>query len=463
MRQLLPKITKHPKNSAAGQMKKPRVLVIDDEEDIRVLLRMWLESRGFQVREAEDLASGYRRLDEGDFDLCLTDMRLPDGNGIELVRKIGQQKPKLPVAVITAYGSVETAVDALKAGAFDFISKPLDFKVLQTLIDNALQRSTRIEPRRSGLVGASRAVAALREQVSAVAANRAPIVVTGESGTQKEQVAREIHRLAASAERPFVAVNCPALALDKVEDAFFGTEEGAESNVGGFLRDAQGGTLFLREVASLPPFMQARLLDSLQQRSIPRAGGALREVVDFRLIASSTGDLQQAVGEGRFRDDLFYRLNVITVEVPPLRAHLDDLPDLCDLILSDIARRWDRSVPRLSDDSMVRLRAYSFPGNLRELENILERAVALARGDVIIEDNLAFPTGSPAAGVASGGSVAAENLQQRLEADERSAIIAALEKTRWNRTAAARLLGITFRQLRYRIKKFGLDSQEGAQ
>jgi len=437
---------------------KPHVLIVDDEEDIRTLLRMWLEARGMRVREAEDFASACRRLEEADYDLCLTDLRLPDGSGIDLLRKSIGLKPRMPVVVITAYGSVETAIEALKIGAFDFISKPIDFKVLQKLIDSALCRTIVTDPGATGLVGTSPAVLALRVQVAAVAPNRAPIVVCGESGTHKEMVAREIHRLAAPADRPFVSVNCPALSADRVEDAFFGLA-GGEGQAAGFLHEAQGGTLFLREVVALPPFMQARLLDILQQRTIHRPGEYAGEVVDFRLVCSSTGDLQRAVAEGAFRDDLYYRLNVITVGAPPLRERMEDLPALCDMILADIVRRWERPALRLDAAALDQLSGYSFPGNLRELENILERAAALTPGGVIVRESLQL-TGAGGASAAEGPPVAAaDNLPDRLEADERAAIQAALEKTRWNRTAAAKLLGLSFRQLRYRIKKFGLDEQ----
>jgi two-component system response regulator PilR (NtrC family) len=443
-------------------MVRPRILIVDDERDIRELLRMAFEARGWIVNEAGDIGTAYRLLRSQETDLCVTDMRLPDGNGIELVEAMADEKPDLPVIVITAYGSIETAVHALQAGAFDFVSKPINTDVLRAIAQHALQRNPDNARSPSALIGDSSAMTAVRDAVARVAGNQAPVAITGESGTGKQLAAREIHRLASPVERPFVTVNCAALPEERMIDAFFGggDAEAVTSHRDGLLRAARGGTLYLDEVETLPAFMQARLLEVLHERRIPSADGTSGEVFDARVISSSTTGLQAAVQAGRLRHDLFYRLNVIELRVPPLRERPEDLPLLAGLIHAAIQRHWGRPVPTLSVDALASLQRYPFPGNYRELENIIERASATAGGDTIRPEDLEFPTvtAEPADSASVKTPVAdADNLPGRLAADERAAILAALEKTRWNRTAAARLLGLSFRQLRYRIKKFGLE------
>ena len=440
---------------------KARILVTDDEQDIRELLRMAFEADGWEVSEAGDLAGAHRLLETGSFDLCIADMRLPDGNGIELVERVS---PNIPVIVITAYGSVEAAVQALKAGAFDFVAKPIDTDLLRITARRALGRKRGAAPPPSVLLGDSRAMAELRRAVDSLAGSQAPVVIIGETGTGKKQVAREIHRMARSGDRPFVAVECAALPADSMIEAFFGGagSQAVSDYPQGFLRAALGGTLYLDEVAVLPPFMQAKLLNVLQERRLPALRGDGRRVFDARIISSTATDLLAAVQTGSLRYDLYFRLNVIELHVPPLRARREDVPALVHDIRDTLERHWGRPVPSLSRAALEKLQRHDFPGNLVELESVVERAAALAEGTEIRADDLQFVS-APAFGgqeeSASGESV--EDLQGRLEANEREAILGALEQTRWNRTAAARLLGLSFRQLRYRIKKLGLDSRPG--
>ncbi len=448
-------------------MVRPRILVVDDERDIRELLRMAFEARGWQVREAGDLSTAYRLLRGHETDLCITDMRLPDGNGIELVEAMSGEQPNLPVIVITAYGSIDTAVHALQAGAFDFVSKPINTDILRAIVQHALQRNPDNERSPSALIGDSSAMAALRDAVGRVAGNQAPVAITGESGTGKQLVAREIHRLASPVERPFITVNCAALPEERMIEAFFGGggAEAVTPHREGLLRAAGGGTLYLDDAESLPAFMQARLLDALHERRIVAPDGTRGDVFDARVISSSAGGLQQAVQAGRLRHDLFYRLNVIELRVPTLRDRPEDLPLLVGLIHGAIQRRWGRPAPTLSAEALARLQRHPFPGNYGELENLIERAAALAGGDTIEIGDLQFievplATDERKADVSSEVT-GDDDLPGRLAADERAAILAALEKTHWNRTAAARLLGLSFRQLRYRIKKFGLEDASG--
>ena len=444
-----------------NSLSKPQILVTDDEQDIRELLRLAFEPDGWHVVEAGDLAATRRLLDQDGFDLCITDMRLPDGNGIELVEQVS---PDIPVIVITAYGSVETAVQALKAGAFDFVAKPIDTDLLRVTVQRALARRPGAERLPSALIGDSQAMMDLRRTVERLAGSQAPVVIVGETGTGKKHVAQEIHRVAASGNRPFVAVDCAALPADRMIEAFFGGPhaEAVSDYPQGFLRAAVGGTLYLDEVAALPPFMQAKLLNVLQERRLPSLEGEGRRVFDARLISSSTTELKGAVQSGGLRHDLYFRLNVIELRVPPLRERGEDLPALVNVIRDAIRRRWGRPVPALSRAALERLECHDFPGNLVELENVVERAAALAQGLEIRAEELQFASldahEAQAEAVITGS---ADDLQGRLEANERAAILGALEQTRWNRTAAARLLGLTFRQLRYRIKKFGLDSHPG--
>ena len=436
------------------------VLIVDDEPDIRELLALTLARMGVESEPAASVAEARRRLAEGHFDLCLTDMRLPDGDGLEIVAHIQRHHPGLPVAVITAYGNVEDAVRALKSGAFDFVSKPVDLEVLRRLVDTALRLGPPRPPEPQGsasrLLGESPAMRQLRQTIAKLARSQAPVFISGESGVGKELVAREIHALGPRAERPFVPVNCGAIPRELMESEFFGHKKGsftgAVSDKAGLFMAAAGGTLFLDEVADLPLDMQVKLLRAVQERRIKPIGGNEELPVDVRILSASHKSLQAEVAAGRFRQDLYYRLNVIELRVPPLRERREDIPLLAGHFLRRIAAQWGQPPKRLDAAARDALQQYDFPGNVRELENILERACTLSEGDEIIATDLDLPT-APAT-TAATPTDAADTPQ-----DERDAIRAALERTRWNRTAAARQLGMTLRQLRYRIKKFGLDQE----
>lgn len=450
-------------------MNNPSALIIDDEPAIRELLQITLERMEIDVQSAGSLAEGRRQLENGRFDLCLTDMRLPDGNGLDLVEYIQTNFPALPVAVITAHGNMEVAIRALKSGAFDFVSKPVDLQVLRNLVNTALKlRGTEIRERRSRhiLLGESRPMREIRSKIAKLGRSQAPILINGESGTGKELVARLIHNLGPRKDRPFVAVNCGAIPDDLMESEFFGHKKGsftgAIADKAGLFRAAEGGTLFLDEVADLPLPLQVKLLRAIQEKSI-RPVGETREVpVDVRILSATHKNLAELVKEGRFRQDLYYRINVIEVRVPPLRERRSDIPGLIDHILTRLAAAGNEPKTLLTTDASEVLLAYSFPGNVRELENILERAVALCENHRIAPSDLGLPEESvdglvpePLEGppLAEAGM----SLESYMDGIEKQAIVRALEKTRWNRTAAAKDLGITFRALRYKLKKLGLD------
>jgi two-component system response regulator PilR (NtrC family) len=454
---------------------RPIALVVDDEPDIRTLLQITLGRMQVEAVACADLAEARQRLAAQPFDVCLTDMRLPDGDGIDLVREIAEQHPELPVAVITAHGSVDTAVEALKAGAFDFVSKPVDLGILRRLIDSALRLRNQPagaagSPRPAGqpeLLGDSPAMAQVRALIGKLARSQAPVHISGESGTGKELAARLIHLASPRADRPFVAVNCGAIPADLIESELFGhlkgSYTGAVADRPGLFKAADGGTLFLDEVADLPLLLQVKLLRAIQERAV-RPVGATREVpVDVRILSATHKDLTQLVADGGFRQDLYYRINVIALRMPPLRELRGDIPGLASHVLGRLAGRHGRRAPALDPGALRQLQGYAFPGNVRELENILERALALCEGERITADDLVLPD--------SGGGVSEERtaeashpgepgeapgLDARLEEIERSTILKALEETRWNRTAAAKKLGMSFRQLRYRLEKLGL-------
>jgi two-component system, NtrC family, response regulator PilR len=433
------------------------VLIVDDEPDIRELLEITLGRMKLSTRSAGTAAEARTLLEQQPFDLCLTDMRLPDGNGIELVEHIQKHHPQIPVAMITAYGSMDAAIAALKAGAFDFVSKPVDLQMLRDLINSALalgrpRPAEGTDTPETTLPGDAPPMKRLRETVLKLARSQAPVCILGESGSGKERVAREIHRLGPRAERPFVPVNCGAVPTELMESEFFGHVKGAftgaASNKEGLFQAAQGGTLFLDEVAELPLHMQVKLLRSIQERAV-RPVGSNREIpVDVRILSATHRDLAALVAKGQFRQDLYYRLNVIELRVPPLRERLEDLPMLARDILARIARDWDSAGFRLAPEALERLRNHPFPGNIRELENILERAATLCAGETIHAEDLQL---------AENPGNDDRGLDAELEERERQAIIEALEQTRGNRTAAARLLGISFRQMRYRLKKLGIE------
>ncbi|WP_332674269.1 sigma-54-dependent transcriptional regulator [Aromatoleum sp.] len=442
------------------------VLIVDDEEDIREVLELSLLRMGLASDTAGTLADARRLLGEKAYRLCLTDMRLPDGDGLELVADIQANFPGLPVAVITAYGSIETAIRALKAGAFDFVTKPVELKALRELVNHALKleppaRAAAGEAGRS-LVGDSTALAQLRAQVAKLARNQAPVFIQGESGTGKEVTARLIHEMGPRAAAPFVPVNCGAISPELMESEFFGHRKGsftgAVADKDGLFQAARGGTLFLDEVADLPLAMQVKLLRAIQERAVRSVGAHTEESVDVRILSASHRDLAQLVAEGKFRQDLYFRINVITLRVPPLRERPEDIPDLAAHILARLAEREGAAPRRLSPGATAALQQHPFPGNVRELENLLERACALCDGDEIGVDDVALQRPEPLRPAPT--ALGAHRPQDELEGDEdaeRARVLRMLDDTRWNRSEAARRLGMTLRQLRYRLEKWGME------
>jgi len=467
---------------------RPRALIVDDEADIRELVEITLGRMGVETESAGDLAQSRILLAEQNFDLCLTDMRLPDGDGIELVTEIGAS---CPVAVITAYGNTEAAVASLKAGAFDFVSKPLDVNVLRRLVDQALRlsaepskhisKSTPEAGESPRLLGETPAMEKLRATIAKLARSQAPVYITGESGTGKELTARSIHTQGARSAKDFVPVNCGAIPSELMESEFFGHVKGAFTGATrdkkGLFASADGGTLFLDEIAELPLHMQVKLLRAIQERAVRAVGTETEIPVDVRIISATHKDLAQQVANGQFREDLYYRINVIEVRVPPLRERSDDIPTLANRILAALARQMGLdTAPQLSKAALEALKNHDFPGNVRELENILERAVTLCDQTEITPDylrlqttlsrpsanasqsNLATDTAPEAANTGSNPRKNTdENLDENLEDIERQKIMQALESTRFNKTKAAQTLGISFRALRYRLKKLGID------
>jgi two-component system response regulator PilR (NtrC family) len=461
----------------------PIALVVDDEPDIRELLGITLERMDIDVCACADIAAAKAQLTRREFQLCLTDMRLPDGNGIDLIEWMQLRGIGTPVAVITAHGNMETAVRALKAGAFDFISKPVDIKVLRKLVGSALKLPhTGIASGKAQLLGNSAAIEALRATVAKVARSQAPVHITGESGTGKELVARMIHEQGSRAEAPFVPVNCGAIPGELMESEFFGHRKGsftgAVSDKDGLFQSAEGGTLFMDEIADLPLPMQVKLLRVIQEKSLRPVGQTAELPVDVRILSATHKDLRALVASGHFREDLYYRINVIELRVPPLRERGEDILLLTRHILARLAAGMGLPPPALSADAAAKLAAYRFPGNVRELENILERAIALS-GDEIAADDIhihqaaavgaasaAIPgVGAPSGAIFGGiapegaptGAPALPHLGDRLELVERETILKALEENRYNKTVTAKKLGLTLRALRYRMQKLGLD------
>lgn len=487
-----------------------RVLVVDDEPDLLELLELTLVRMGLDVDRALTVGQARERLAQRSYALCLTDMRLPDATGMDLVTLISRDYPATPVAVITAFGSTENAVAALKAGAFDYLSKPVALDQLRSLVQSAVraygkdrdaERTRTASGKATGgksaagdgmvdadmlarLLGNSGTMADVRAMIKRVARSQAPVAITGESGSGKELGARAVHDCSGRRDGPFVAVNCGAIPEQLVEAEFFGYRKGAftgaDADRDGFFQTAKGGTLFLDEVADLPLAMQVKLLRAIQERSVRRVGGMNEESVDVRLISATHQNLAQCVMQGRFRQDLFYRLNVIDIRIPPLRERREDIPLLARHLLLQLAPDLT-----LSQAAIEKLVAYDFPGNVRELGNILERSAALAESDEIGPADLnvlggapAMPpmstsrqddpteardaarepspaTSDPPAGANAIGLVG--TLGDFLDNIERDLIEKALAQTRYNRTAAADLLGITFRQLRYRMQRLNIQ------
>jgi two-component system, NtrC family, response regulator PilR len=457
-------------------MTKRSVLIVDDEPDIRELLDITLSRMGLETHSAATLKAARELVARVKPDLCLTDMRLPDGNGISLVEHIQQEFPHIPVAMITAHGSVESAIAALKAGAFDFISKPIELENLRRLISSALQLevdTTRAQDAvDQELIGSAPAIQTLRQQISKLARSQAPVHIHGESGSGKEVVARLIHNNGPRAAGPFVAVNCGAIPPELMESELFGHVKGsftgASQDKVGLFQAASGGTLFLDEVADLPLAMQVKLLRAIQEKSVRPVGASEEQRTDIRLLSATHKALSREVEAGRFRQDLYYRINVIDVRVPSLRERLEDLPALTSNILKRIAAGDDKVEVRLDKTALKALSDYTFPGNVRELENMLERALALSDGQSVTANDLQFSATSSASPVSGGEQFAQStqglsvreafgDLEGYLENIEREIISAALEECRWNKTATAKLLGISFRSLRYRQTKLGLD------
>ncbi len=445
-------------------MSRQKALIVDDEPDIRELLEITLGRMKLDTRSARNVKEARDFLVREPFDFCLTDMRLPDGTGLDLVQYIQQRHPQMPVAMITAFGSLDTAVQALKAGAFDFLTKPVDLARLRELVNTALRlRSPDAEeaPVDSRLLGDSPPMRTLRNQVAKLARSQAPVYISGESGSGKELVARLIHEQGPRESQTFVPVNCGAIPSELMESEFFGHKKGsftgAVEDKLGLFQAANGGTLFLDEVADLPLPMQVKLLRVIQEKAVRAVGGQQEVAVDVRILCATHKDLAAEVAAGRFRQDLYYRLNVIELRVPPLRERREDIPLLTDRVLKRLAGDSGLAAASLSADALEKLKSYRFPGNVRELENMLERAYTLCENDIIQPHDLRLAETSATDNGGEASLAQIDNLEDYLEDIERKLIMQALEETRWNRTAAAQRLGLTFRSMRYRLKKLGID------
>jgi two-component system response regulator PilR (NtrC family) len=449
-------------------MSAKNVLIIDDEPDICELIEITLNRMGLNTCSAGNLAEAYNLINSEAFDLCLTDMRLPDGDGIEMVEYVQQKHPEIPIAVFTAHGNMELAVKALKAGAFDFVSKPVDIRILRNLVSSATTlplETDKPEPAKTSITGESAVVEAMTRKITKLARSQAPVFIHGESGSGKERVARMIHEQGSRAEQPFIPVNCGAIPSDLMESEFFGhikgSFTGASSDKEGLFQAANGGTLFLDEVAELPLNMQVKLLRAIQEKAVRPVGAEQEIPVDVRILSASHKNLAQLVQDNQFRQDLYYRINVIDLAVPSLRDRTEDIPLLTRQLLQSLTDKAGLDqAPDISNDAIESLMQYSFPGNVRELENILERALALVDNNKIESSDLEFGRQVP-----QSSDLVENTIEQPadtsnpldLEGQEKSAIMQALEKTRWNKTAAAKLLGLSLRQLRYRLQKFGIE------
>ncbi len=446
-------------------MNSPLTLVIDDEPDIRELLEITLNRMNIQTICAEDIATAKHLLEEKKFDLCLSDMKLPDGNGLDLIEYIQKSSTPIPVAIITAHGSMDTAIKAMKRGAFDFLSKPIDLTILRQLVNNALKLSqpehVKKERRtRHILLGDSQLMRDIRTKIEKVARSQAPVYISGESGSGKELVAKLIHHQSPRHDAPFIAVNCGAIPHELMESEFFGHKKGsftgATADKKGLFQAAEDGTLFLDEVADLPLSLQVKLLRAIQEKKIRPIGEPQEIAINVRLLSATHKNLNTMVEQGEFRQDLYYRINVIELITPPLRTRPSDIPDIAEHLLSKLAAENNQTQPSLTKEAINALKQYPFPGNVRELENILERALALYDGKIIDVDDLNLPivTGLPGTGKFIPSEI---SLEDYLEEIEKEAISQALEENRWNKTATAKHLGLTFRSLRYRLKKLGLE------
>ncbi len=460
-------------------MTSKRTLVIDDEPDIRELLEITLGRMGIDTATAANFKDAIALIDSEEYDLCLTDMQLPDGDGLQIIEHIARTKPELPVAMITAFGSMDTAISALKAGAFDYVQKPIDLEQLRRLVDTALK----LQPVGSDadrtavkLLGTSARMADLRAQIQKLSRSQAPIYISGESGSGKEVAARMIHSLGPRGDGPFVPVNCGAIPTELMESEFFGHVKGsftgAVADKEGLFLAASGGTLFLDEVADLPLSMQVKLLRAIQEKAVRAVGSHNETATDIRILSATHKDLAQEVAQGNFRQDLYYRLNVIELKTPALREHPEDIQELAANSLDRLAGEYGGAAPALSEAALAALTQYGFPGNVRELENILERAFTLCENAIIEPSDLQLatepgapevrPEPTPVVSQAPGEPPAESlpagvGLEEYLESIERQLITQALEEARWNKTQAAKDLGITFRALRYKLKKLELE------
>jgi len=446
-------------------------LIVDDEPDIRELLELTLTRMGLSTVTTGTLSEARNELGSKSFRLCLTDMRLPDGDGIELVEDISEKWPEMPVAVITAHGNMELAIKALKNGAFDFVSKPVDLKVLRNLVETALKLTGRNDSAKVSktateaiadtpeLFGSSTAIEAIRKMTTKLARSQAPVHISGESGTGKELAARMIHAQGPRSEHPFVAVNCGAIPQELMESEFFGHVKGsftgAIADKSGLFQVANHGTLFLDEIADLPMIMQVKLLRVIQEKTIRPVGGTNESAIDVRIISATHKNLHQLVEEGLFRQDLYYRINVIELNLPALREHTEDLPGLIDFCLDKICQKNAISKPEIQHEAMQALISHHYPGNVRELENILEGALALHEDNIIVAKDLKLSRTTPVAASATFEGT----LEQQVEKFEKQIIENALISNQWNRTATANQLRISLRQLRYKLEKLGLDKQ----
>ncbi|MFZ3321005.1 MAG: sigma-54 dependent transcriptional regulator [Usitatibacter sp.] len=455
-------------------MNRKAVLVVDDEADIRELLVLTLSRMGVDADTASTFAEAREALKSRPYDLALTDMRLPDGDGLAVLRHIAEHYGNTPVAVITAFGSTENAVAALKAGAFDYLAKPIKVEQLRPLVTSALKLPRAVHARRTAtgevpvgtprLIGESAPMQRVREMIGKLARSQAPVYIAGESGSGKEVAARLIHSGSSRADAPFVAVNCGAIPENLMESEFFGYKRGAftgaDADKSGYLQAAQKGTLFLDEVGDLPLAMQVKLLRVIQEKKVRPVGDTVEEPLDMRVISATHRSLSQQVEAGEFRQDLFYRLNVIELKMPSLREIPEDIPLMVEQVVARLARQNGMPPPAITDEAMLALRRYDFPGNVRELENILERALALCSDNKITESDLYLTQATSKDKVAPlDGALGTRGLPLHdfLDHVEREAIVKALEATRFNKTAAAKLLGITFRSLRYRLDRLGID------
>ena len=445
-----------------------KILIVDDEPDILELLSMTISRMKFTAISATNIAEAKTLLETHTFQLCLTDMRLPDGSGLELITHIQENFKNIPSVMITAYGSIDMAIEAMKVGAFDFLSKPVELDKLRSIINNAmsLSKENKEPPKANnipGIIGNSELITQLNTKILKLAKSQAPVFIHGESGTGKELVARALHQLGHRQEKPFVAVNCGAIPSDLMESEFFGHKKGAFTGATGhkegFFQAANGGTLFLDEVADLPLAMQVKLLRAIQENLVRPVGSETEIPVDVRILSASHKDLQIEVEDKNFREDLFYRLDVINLQVPPLRDRKGDVPLLCNHILQQLAISLGLPISKISKSAQLHLQQYHFPGNVRELENILQRAVTLIDHDPIEISDLNLKKQQTVKASTDKAHVLApgEKLEEYLEDIEREILTQALEECRWNKTAAAEQLGMSFRSMRYRLKKLSID------